>query len=248
MKGGSRTKATVALAVLASLAAGCGGGGEGAAEAGTPVAPVAGTPVPEAGRVLVRFVEAANRRDAAGMWALLSPQTKETMGPTLPEFRRGLAVDLRNDVATFDTRPRVVLSRRVGRWAVASVAGDRVLDDGTEEPYAYGAALRNVEGRWLVELGGLAIAVPRPAPNDEEDATPTLGAQVDASGRLGRALLWRDAVPQAAERVDGGPFSATIRTDVREPLPQGVHVVTAFATTPDTAAAAAWPFAVTEEG
>jgi hypothetical protein len=234
------------LAALVLLAAGCGGGGEAEAEAGKPVAPVSGAPAPAAGQTLLRFVEAANRRDAAGMWALLSPQTKETMGPTLPEFRRGLAVDLRNGVATFDTRPRVVLSRRIGRWAVAAVAGDRVLDDGDEEPFAYGAALRDVGGRWLVELGGIAIAVPRPAPNDEEDSTPTLGAELDASGPLVRALLWRDAEPQPAERVQGGPFSATIREDVTQPLSDGVHVVTVFATTPDTAAASAWTFEVVD--
>jgi hypothetical protein len=235
----------LAVAALALLVAGCGGGGEAEAEAGTPVVPVSGTPAPAAGQVLLRFVQAANRRDAAGMWALLSPQTKETMGPTLPEFRRGLAVDLRNDVATFDAPPRVVLARRIGRWAVATVAGDRVLDDGDEEPFAYGAALRDVGGRWLVELGGIAIAVPRPAPNDEEDSTPTLGAELDASGRLVRTLLWRDAEPQPAERIQGGPFSATIREDVTQPLEEGVHVVTVFATTPETAAAAGWTFDVT---
>ncbi|MGE5691467.1 MAG: hypothetical protein ACM33B_13000 [Pseudomonadota bacterium] len=238
-------RAALALAALALLAAGCGGGGGDAAEAGVPVAPVGGTPAPAPGRVLVRFVEAANREDAAAMWPLLSPETQETMGPTLPEFRRGLAFDVHNDVSTFRSMPRVVLSRRVGRWAVATVTGDRVRDDGEQERWAYGAAFRLVDGRWRLELGGVAFAGLHPVPNDEEDATPVLRAEADASGRLLRAAFWLDGAPQRVVRVGSRPFSGAFRGDPQGVAP-GFHVVTVLATTPDTAAAVAWPFEVAD--
>lgn len=235
-------RAAAALAGLALLAAGCGGGGA-EEEAGAAVAPVAGAPAPAVGRALVRFVEAAGGGDAQVMWALLSPETRASMGPTLPEFRRGVATDLEKGLGRLAGRAQVVLSRRVGRWGVAAVTGERVVE-GEREHYAYAAAFRLVEGAWRVELGGAVAALLEPGPLDETDAQPELGVKLDASGPLERALMWVDDRPQEVRRRAEGPFSARLSGRVDRPLAPGFHTAVALATTPDTAAAAAWPFEV----
>jgi hypothetical protein len=235
----------VALLALCLVPAGC-GAGEGDAGAGTPVAPVAGVPAPAVGRTLERLVEAAGRGDADAMWAVLSPQTRATMGPTRAEFGRGLALDLRNGPGTLAGGGRVVLAVRLGRWGLATVAGERVAG-GEREAYAYAAAFRLVGGAWRAELGGAAPGALEPSPLAETDATPTVAGRMDGSGPVEQALLWLDAEPQRVLRRPGGPFSARLVADPAPgPLAPGRHVVTLFAATPDTAAAYAWPFEVAE--
>jgi hypothetical protein len=232
-----------ALAALALVAAGCGGGGEDA-ETGTPVEPVDAVPAPEVGGVLSELVAAAQEGDAPRMWELLSPQTQETLGPTPAEFRHGLAQDLVNGIGTLLRDPEVVVSVRVGAWGVATVVGERI-EDGEREDYAYAAAFRRVDGAWRAELGGAAPGALEPPPLETTDATPTVAGRMDASGPLGRAALWLDAGSPRVLRHDDGPFSARLVVDPPpRALAPGVHTVTLFATTPDTAAAAAWPFEV----
>lgn len=232
----------LALAALVAVACvGCGGDDE--AEEGVPVAAVAGVEAPEVGEALVAFLRAADRGDVRVLWAALSPQTQATMGPTFAEFRRGLAAELRDDLARQIGPPRAVLARRVGAWGVAAASGTRVVED-EEEPYAYAAAFRRVDGRWRVELGGAVALGLLPGHLDESDPTPTLAATLDASGPLERSLLWLDGEAVPLLRDDEGPFGARVRHELDEELPAGWHVATALATTPDTAAAAAWAFEV----
>ena len=234
--------AAAALVAVAVVTAGC-GGGDAEDEAGAAVAPVAGVAAPAVGRALVAFVGAAGAGDADATWALLSPETRASMGPTLPEFRRGVAADLEQGLGDLAGRAGVVLSRRVGRWGLAAVAGERVVD-GEREHYAYAAAFRLVRGQWRVELGGAVAALLEPGPLDETDAQPELGVKLDASGPLKQALMWLDDRPQAVRRRDEGPFSARLSGRADRPLGPGFHTAVALATTPDTAAAAAWPFEV----
>lgn len=232
--------ALVALLALACI--GCGGGADDEDE-GTPVAATAGAEEPAVGEALVDFLEAVDRGDDRALWAALSPQTQETMGPTYAEFHRGLAADLRDDLARQTGPPKAVLARRVGPWGVAAATGTRVVDD-EEEPYAYATAFRRVGGEWRVELGGAAAIGLLPGHLDESDGTPTLAATLDASGPLERSLLWLDGEPLPLRRDDEGPFGARVRHKVESELPEGWHVATTLATTPETAAAAAWAFEV----
>jgi hypothetical protein len=232
----------VLVALLALACVGCGGGDAGEDE-GTPVAGVAGAAEPAVGEALVDFLDAVDRGDDRALWAALSPQTQRTMGPTYAEFERGLAADLRDDLARQTGPPRAILARRVGPWGVAAATGTRVVED-EEEPYAFATAFRRVGDEWKVELGGAAAIGLLPGHLDESDGTPTLAATLDASGPLERSLLWLDGEPLPLRRDDEGPFGARVRHQVQSDLPEGWHVATTFATTPDTAAAAAWAFEV----
>ena len=229
------------LALLALVCVGCGGAEEDVQ--GTPVAAVAGTAEPAVGKALVDFLEAVDRGDDRALWAALSPQTQATMGPTYAEFHRGLAADLRDDLARQTGPPKAILARRVGPWGVAAATGTRVVED-EEEPYAYATAFRRVGDEWRVELGGAAAIGLLPGHLDESDGTPTLAATLDASGPLERSLLWLDGQPLPLRRDDEGPFGARVRHKVETDLPEGWHVATTLATTPETAAAAAWAFEV----
>ena len=159
----------VLVALLALACVGC-GGGEDELE-GTPVAAVAGTAEPAVGDALVDFLEAVDRGDDRALWAALSPQTQETMGPTYAEFHRGLAADLRDDLARQVGPPRAILARRVGPWGVAAATGTRVVED-EEEPYAYATAFRRVGDEWKIELGGAAAIGLLP-----EDRVPVSGEE-----------------------------------------------------------------------
>ena len=131
----------------------------------------------------------------------------------------------------------------MGPWGVAAVTGTRVVED-EEEPYAFATAFRRVGDEWRIELGGAVATGLLPGHLDESDGTPTLAATVDASGPLEQSLLWLDGRPLAMRRDDEGPFGARVRHKVESELPEGGHVATTFATTPETAAAAAWAFEV----
>ena len=229
------------MALLALACVGCGGGGE--EDEGTPLAAVAGAEEPAVGEALVAFLQAVDRGDDRALWAALSPQTQETMGPTYAEFHRGLAADLRDDLARQTGPPRAILARRVGPWAVPPPTGTRVVED-EEEPYAFATAFRRVGDDWRIELGGAVATGLLPGHLDESDGTPTLAATVDASGPLEQSLLWLDGEPLPLRRDEEGPFGARVRHEVESELPEGWHVATTFATTPDTAAAAAWAFEV----
>jgi hypothetical protein len=229
------------VALLALACVGCGGGDDELV--GTPVAAVAGAEEPALGDALVDFLEAVDRGDDRALWSALSPQTQETMGPTYAEFRRGLASDLRDDLARQVGPPKTILARRVGPWGVAAVTGTRVVED-EEEPYAFATAFRRVGDEWRIELGGAVATGLLPGHLDESDGTPTLAATVDASGPLEQSLLWLDGRPLPLRRDDEGPFGARVRHKVESDLPEGWHVATTFATTPETAAAAAWAFEV----
>ena len=85
----------VAGAGTVAFLAGC--GGSAAADEGRPVPAEGGRSDPVFGRELAAFVDAAGRGDEAAMWRQLSPQTRATLGPTYPEFRRGLAADLEDE-------------------------------------------------------------------------------------------------------------------------------------------------------
>lgn len=236
------------MAVLAGLT-GCGGGGSApvAAEpARAPVAVAATAADPAPGRVLSAFVRAAQRGDRAALWARLSAPTRAGLGGTVAGFRGDAGADLVSFLGRVRGRPRVVLSRRVGRrWAVAAIAGRRPAGgDGEDEDFAYAVALRRAGAAWRIELGGVIVGGVRPSPLDEVEPTPPLRADVAAGERPRVFLLWLDGRAVAARAEADTPFAARIRARPARPLRAGRHTGVAFAATRDAAGAVAWPFTV----
>jgi hypothetical protein len=248
----------LALAV-ALLAAACSGGDDGEetqGQAGTtvtesqpspPPAPDAGTSAAEPGRILLAFVRAAGRGDADAMWRLLSEPTRASIGPTLQDFRAGAAQELEAGLGSLAPKAKVILSRSLrDDWAVAAVAGDREVEGGEPEYYAYGAALLPENGALKLELGGVVITGYKPEPLAVvDDRRPTIAANVGAGGDLQDVRMWLDGKPFPAERgANDTPFTATLRGRPAKPLAAGRHEVVVFAATTETATATAWAFTV----
>jgi hypothetical protein len=231
------------LAVAALLPAGCGGEAELPPQVGLRAA--AGTPAPGAAKVLERFVEAAGRGDAEAMWELLSEPTRASFGPTLERFRLNAAAELEMGIGPFAGSAELVLARAVTEsWAVAAVAGE-VERDGEREEGAYASALRRESGGWRLELGGVHFVGHAPGALEEiDDAEPVLRATAQSSARIERMTLWLDGRVVASRAARQTPFSGTVGGRAFEELRPGVHVVTVFAATDETAAAQAWPFEV----
>jgi hypothetical protein len=180
------------------------------------------------------------------MWGLLSAPTQASLGPSLDRFRWSAARDLQKAAGRFAGEPERVLARALGPgWAVAAVAGEVEDDDGEREPAAFAAALRREDGSWRLELDGIFFVGHAPHPlaelgNDE----PVLEVFAQSSARIARMVLWLGGEPVGARITRPMPFTGAIAARAASPLPPGVHVLTVFAATEDTAAAQAWPFEV----
>jgi hypothetical protein len=235
----------LALAVLAAAGAGCSvGGGEDVAVAESGAHASIGRPDPGPGRVLLRFVRAGRRSDMSAMWALLSRDTRASLGGTLARFRREAGADFADDFELLEAE-RAVLSRTLGRFAVAALAGLRPPDEGDDpDEYALAAALRRERAGWRLELGGVAISRAQPAPLDETNDRPVVGVRADAAARVERLLVWLDGQPFRAPLERELVFSAELEARPARPLAPGVHRVVVFAQGGGTAAAGAWPFIV----
>jgi hypothetical protein len=255
---------TVACGLIALVVTGCSGSdsneaaptGSGATTGATGTTATGSEPAPSPahggeadpapGRVLLRFVKAAGRNDAAGMWRLLSAPTQATIGPTLDDFRAGAAQDFTRGLGSLAPSAKVILSRKLGSdWSVAAVSGEQT-SGGKAERYSYGAALVP-EGRALkLELGGVVVTRYKPPPLAEvSDPQPVVGANVGAGGDLTDVRLWLDGKPLPFERgANDSPFTATMRGMPARPLDPGEHQVVVFAATDATATASAWPFTV----
>jgi hypothetical protein len=206
----------------------------------------AGMATSRPGRVLLRFVEAARRRDPDAMWGLLSRPTRASIGPTLAEFRSSTSEELTDGLGALAAGTRVILSRKLDdEWAVAAVAGMRTVD-GKPENFAYAAALRREGGALRLELAGAVVSGHEPGPLKEiSGGRPEVAATISAGREVTRVLTWLDGRPLAAARgKDDLPFTATLRGRPRQPLAPGRHEVVVFAATDRTAVASAWSFTV----
>lgn len=249
--------AAALLVVLALGAAGCSAGGaDGGSAAPAPDASgaqaplVAGKAQPEPGRVLLRFIAAARRGDAETMWRLLSRPTRASIGPTLAGFRAGPAQEFAEGVGTLERSARITLSRTLGRrWAVAAVAGERTVE-GTNEPFAYGAALRREDGTLKLELDGAVVGGHEPEPlTSVSELRPRIRATVNAGGDVTWVAVWLDGKPlRVTRRASELPFTARPAGRPARPLRPGRHDVVLFAATRDTAVASSWTFSISIKG
>ena len=238
----------VAATAAAAVASGCGGGGGGEAaethaERPPAVAAPQGRPDPAPARVLARFVRAADRGDAAAMWALLTSETRATLGPAAA-FRAGTARDLAELLRDFDVR-RVVVSRTFdgGRTGVAALAGDRTVE-GERDPFAYAGALERERGAWKLELGGAMIDALEPEPYEPTDARPLVRARANVAEPVDALAVWLDGRPLRPAKVERTPFTLSVSARPSRPLRDGRHDAVAFVATDGAAAAVAWPFTV----
>ena len=232
----------VALAALCAVLAACGSEDE------LPTVHLdveqPGSPDPEAGLTVLRFVQAARRGDAERMWGLLSEPTKRSIGPGMLSFARGTAPDLYDSFADF-RQGRVLLSRKLDEtWAVGAVTGSFETEDGDTEPAAYALALRREDGKWRVELAGLVIARLRPPPAETTGDRPELRAEAQAGNGVERMLLWLDGSAARVPFLRTSDFTGEIDGRPESKIPPGDHTAVVFAKTPVTAGAQAWTFDV----
>jgi hypothetical protein len=203
-----------------------------------------GSPDPEPGKTVLRFVQAARRGDAEQMWGLLSEPTKRSIGPAVLSFARGTAIDLYDSFADFE-EGRVLLSRKLDdTWAVGAVTGRYEDDEGDSEPAAYALALRRENGRWRVELAGLVIGKLRPSPAKTTGDRPELRAEAQAGNGVERMLMWVDGAAARVPFLRTSDFTSEIDGKPTQQIPDGEHTVVVFAKTPMTAGAQAWTFDV----
>jgi hypothetical protein len=245
------------LLLLLAVAVGCSGGdddddeGSPAATSGSDTGETAVEPAqfgkedPQFGRLLLQFTKAAEAGDTLGMWNLLTSATQASIGPTLDNFRNGAAREFQEGVGTLAGSAKVILSRQLGDFGTAAIAGEREAE-GRREQYAYAVAFLQEEGRWRIELGGIVITGLRPEPLAQADRQPQLAADVGAGAELNNVIMFLDSKPFPAERGGSSPFAATLRGKPDEPLANGRHTVVVFADSGLTASAIAWTFQVGE--
>jgi hypothetical protein len=222
------------------------------AATGTDTQPPGATAPPESvvapppGPTLEEFVAAARAGDADAMWALLSAPTRERLGPTAAEFRRGQGRRLQASLGSFvEGRSAVFLNEQVSAdFAVAALGGRQTIR-GRERRGAFATALRYEDGDWRLELGGpveLEALVPDPGEVENENAQVAAGVAADAAILEGGIWLDGDAVPGESGGTDDRHI--TFYSDPVTDLEKGPHAAVAFASTADDASALAWLFSV----
>jgi len=200
-------------------------------------------PAPNAGGALELFVQAAGRRDVAGMWALLSTPTQRRFGGDSETFAARYAAEFEQGIGSFAaTDHRIVLALRpVAGWAVAAIAGVRE-SGGNGQTAAYATALRREGGRWRLEIGGPVDVVPVvPSTGLEAGTNPQLGMRVHAPQAIDKAAIWIDGDPLPT--LAAGPNAETLLVAGKpsRPLARGTHFGIGFALAGDQATALAWP-------
>jgi hypothetical protein len=178
------------------------------------------------------------------MWNLLTSATQASIGPTLNEFRSGAGREFEEGVGALAATADVVVSRRLGDFGLAGIAGEREVD-GKPGYYGYAVAFLQDEGEWRIDLGGIIITGLKPDPLSQAEPSPQLAADVGAGADLNKVVMFLDGEPfPAAQRQGDSPFAAKLRGRPEEPLADGRHTVVVFADSGLTASAIAWTFRV----
>jgi hypothetical protein len=225
------------VVLVACVLAGCSGGEDpdpaASGTTGTTTASASGLVGPE--ETFARFIRASARRDADGVWALMSPGSRRRLGPTLAAFRAGEFRALARETRRLRDGFRVVLAGRITeRWGLAAA---------TRGSAAYGSALRLDGLRWSVELAGpISIEAVRPEPGERVRGRTQIAAEVKAGARIEDAGLWLDG--RALPARGGGSPDHTALTMFADsgPLAGGRHSAVAFAATRGAARVYAWTF------
>ena len=230
---------TVLLAGLVAVLAGCGGSRHVATT--TPVTTAPSTTAPaDPGKVAIdAFAAAARKGDARALWALLSTQSRDRLGPTLGQFEKGQAAELHKGVGAF-TRFRTIVSERITpEFGVVAIDGVR---NGRRDVYA--AALRLQGEDWKVEAGGPVVVRPiGPDPGSKEQVVAQIAGAVKGPGGAGTAVMYLDGATLNPQ-VRGTASNSTLFTNFDRPIDPGRHTVVLFASDGREASASAWAFTV----
>jgi hypothetical protein len=204
---------------------------------------------PAVGEALRQFVGAAANGDIDAMWELLSAPSRAYFGGTPAEFAHEVGADLQRGLGSFAGRgfDTVLSVRTDSGFGVAAIAGPRVRD-GREEYAAYGAALREENGAWRLELGAPVELATNAPPRSTTERSPAIQFEVAADAAVDEAGVWLDgaALPSTAQ---GRANAVTVVTRPEAALAPGWHVLVVFGRAGDSATAGATPFLVEgEEG
>jgi hypothetical protein len=219
----------VLVLTLVLSAAGCGSDGE------KETTTSATTPADPGREVMGALVDAAARKDADAMWALLSKPSQRREGPTVDDFENGKARELERTLAPFaGGKLPVEVSENIG--------GGFGLVALSRGPNAYAVPFRKENGTWRVELPGpLRIEVLGPPPGSRGKFVNQIGVATHGPGGAGVGLLYVDGVTLDS-RSYSGPKGATIFANFATKLAPGRHTAVAYASTGKNAAAKAWTF------
>jgi hypothetical protein len=178
--------------------------------------------------VLRSFAAASGRGDAAAMWKLLSPSSQRRLGP-YARFR-GRAPHVPSGQVIVDT---VVDAT----WGVAALGGARG---------SYAAALRRVGVAWRIELGApiRLTAIGNNEVGVVARAPLQLAAGIRSAAAVGKAGMWLDGFGFDIKGGGTSNSNITIYGTPPRPVGRGRHVLVAFATAGNDAAARAWTFTV----
>jgi hypothetical protein len=205
-----------AIVLAVAVLAGCGSGKKTQADPGRDV--------------LAGFFQAAGRGDRQAMESLLSPQTRTrlhaaaltALGKRLRPFARGY---------------RLLVSERI--------TDEFGLAAATNRGVAFGAALRLVDGRWLLELAGpVRIRPLGPRPGARQRSIRQLAAGIDGTTGGGEALLYFDGLAIPDAKVYRYKQQLSIVANLPTAVPKGRHSVIVFAGSSTSARARAWTFVV----
>lgn len=231
---------TVLLAGLvgALVLAGCGGSKHAGTTAPTTTAPTATAPADPGKATIEAFAAAARRGDARALWALLSTQSRERLGP-FARFAKGPARKLHEGIGTF-TRVRTIVSERITpEFGVVAFDGIR---NGRRQVYA--TALRLQGEDWKVEAKSPVVVRPiGPAPGAKEPVVAQIAGAVEGPGGSGTAVMYLDGATLNPQ-VRGTASNSTLFTNFDRPLDPGRHTVVLFASDGREASATAWAFTV----
>jgi hypothetical protein len=240
--------ALLVAALTLALAAGC---SDGSDEATTTAASTTASTQEQfqgdeaIGEALQQFVNAAAIADADVMWDLLTTRSKKELGPTEAKFTKEFVPDLQHGLGSFGGTPYdVVLSVKTDSgWGVAAVAGDRVRD-GESEFAAYGAALREEDGGWRIELGDPIDILNNEPGETTSERQPRVQFEVSANAPVDEVGLWLDGAALPAN-AGGTADAVTVVATPEAQLSPGWHVLVVFGRAGDLASAGATPFQVT---
>jgi prepilin-type processing-associated H-X9-DG protein len=233
------------IAGLTLVAAGCGGGGKGAATtapattAPATTAPPVTTTSGDPGRDAIEaFAAAARSRNAAALWHLLSTSSRQRLGPTLDDFRRGGAPGLERTVGAFHDFTVLVSERITPEFGVVAIDGR----EGAKRA-VYAVPLRLEGTSWKVELGSLVAVRPiGPLPDSGAQVAVQIAFAVTGPGGSGTSVLYLDGHAESNLKVYGTATSSTVVANFDPALDPGRHTAVAFATDGREAAATAWAF------
>ena len=170
------------------------------------------------------------------MWATLSAATQRHLGPTIDGFRARSAGALRRELAPFaHEKVRIFLEEQTDvDLAVEGISGGAAV---------YAAAFRYEQGGWYVAIDpSLRIQATLPRPGSRIFQRTKVLAEIVARVPVTSASVWFDGSFFPAEGARTDAEHAGVLGEAPQPLRSGRHIVVAFATAGESAAARAWSF------